>query len=152
MFYDAHGECHCPEWGQWEQPHSSYGRCFPTRAADHGSSHGSPVNQKWINYRTEQLNFSIKAPVLTVRVWIWWLAPTWHCMRASCNEDLHSSSELPNLSQWLFMSFSLACSSRDSSVSNCTNSALHRLMDSTIALRLSYAFCSSCSQKCTFYI
>lgn len=65
-------------------------------------------------------------------------------MRASCNEDLHSSSELPSLSQWLFMSFSLACSSRDSSVSACTNSLLHRLMDRTMGLRLSYAFCSSC--------
>lgn len=147
MFYDARGECHCPGWGQWEPPRSSCGRCFPTRAADRGSSHGSPVGQMW----SRKVEIQLCAQFQLYKTTVHWLAPTWHCMRASCSEDLHSSSELPSLSQWLFMSFSLACSSRDSSESVCMNSALHRLMDSTMALRLSYAFCSSCGQRFTFY-
>lgn len=73
-------------------------------------------------------------------------------MRASCNADLQSSSELPNLSHWLFMFLSLACSSWDSLVSVCTNSLLHRLMDRTIGLRLSYAFCRSCRRQRYFVV
>lgn len=68
MFYDARGECHCPGWGQWEPPRSSCGRCFPTRAADRGSSHGSPVGQMWSRKVEIQLcvrNYSsIKQPYI----------------------------------------------------------------------------------------
>lgn len=105
----------------------------------------------WSDVEQESRNSTVCAQFQLYKTTVHWLAPTWHCMRASCSEDLHSSSELPSLSQWLFMSFSLACSSRDSSESVCMNSALHRLMDSTMALRLSYAFCSSCGQRFTFY-
>lgn len=149
-FYDAHGECHCPEWGRWEPPHSSCGLYSPTRAADHGSSHENPVEHKckYITCRFCTTRLRKKSAAV---VW-WWPALTWHCMRASCNEDLHWSSELPCLSQRLFMSFSFACSPLDSSESDCRNSALHRLMESTMGLRLSYAFCSSCKQTPTIYI
>ena len=61
-------------------------------------------------------------------------------MRAVCNAVLHSSSEDPRRSQRPFISFRRPCSSRDSSLSDWTNSPLHRLIDSTMALRLSSAF------------
>lgn len=68
---------------------------------------------------------------------------TWHCIKAFWSEQRHSSSILQTWSQRMFIWDSRFCSFLFSSLSDCMNSELHRLIDRMMALRLSTAFCSA---------